>query len=213
MNRIAMPSLSRRDRRALIMGLVVVAPALVFVLVGKPYMSAVSELRQQADAQRALLERELDVLARGPSFPREVELASQRVARAEARLVRSADEPVAEAELTRYFEDLAARSRVLLQEMRSVALGRGVKPPAGTHVLRMTVTGESDLNGVAKFVQGIENGPLLLDITELSIEPRPPQRAQGGRGRGNAPPPQEGVLQFRIIVQAFAPAPAEEIVP
>jgi len=211
MIRVSLRSLSPRDRRALLLGFAIVGPVLMYMLLVKPYLAAVSDLQRQAEAQRALLARELDILARGNSFPRDIERAEQRLSRAQARLVKSADEPIAESELTRYFEDLARSARVLLQEMRAVAPGRTVAPPEGTGVVRLSISGESDLNGVAKFVQGIETGPLLLDIAEFSIEPKPQERSRT-RDNASGGMQQRGVLQFRMTVQAFAPTPTQETV-
>jgi len=211
MIRASLRSLSPRDRRALLLGSAIVGPVLIYMLLVKPYVAAVSDLQREAEAQRALLARELDILARGNSFPRDIERAEQLLSRAQARLVKSADEPIAESELTRYFEDLARSARVLLQEMRATAPGRTVAPPEGTRVVRLSISGESDLNGIAKFVQGIETGPLLLDIAEFSIEPKPQERART-RDNSFGGLQQRGVLQFRMTVQAFAPAPTQETV-
>jgi hypothetical protein len=196
-----------RDRRAIILGLAVLAPALLFVFVVKPYRAKLAEMKEQVSAERSLLERELALIAQGPTLPRELKAAEARVAVAEARLVKASNQPLAEAELTEALEEMSSESRVLLQEVRNVPLQRGEEPPAGMGAIRLGIRGESDLEGVATLLHKIENSRLVMRLREVSLEAKPDEvRARPPAQRGRpAPPPQIGVMQFTLVVESFVP--------
>ena len=208
---ISLGSLNERDRRALRLGVLVLAPALLYVFAFKPYRARLVETRDQVQAERALLDRELALVARGPSLPTELKRAEMSVVLAEGRLVRAANVPMAEAELTEELEDMASSSRVLLQEIRGVALGRGEEPPPGMRAIRLALRGESDLEGTATFLHRIETSKLVLRLREVSLEAKPDEAPRRTTTRGRpAPPPQVGVMQFAIVVEGYVPALAEE---
>jgi hypothetical protein len=209
--------LSARDRRALQLGLLVLAPALLWMAVIKPYRAALEDLRTRTAVERGLLAREQALLALAPSLPDSLVSAAAEANRADLKLVRAANMPLAEAELTKYLEGVAEHSRVLLEEMRGVAAEDSLLP-AG-RPLRLAVNGESDLQGVLTFLHRIEQGPLLVRVLELSLERVPEQQQQQrtgeGRGsqrgrRGGAPPgPRNvGAIQFNVVIEAYAPPEA-----
>ena len=188
-----MPS---RDRRAVSLGLIILAPFILYLLVVRPYRESLSDIRDRIDTERRLLAREEGILALGPSLPRLAEAASERAKRADLRLVRGANRALEEAELTNYLERTASLSRVLLQE------SRGIEPPRGTDTtgvvrpIRLAVRGESDLKGVLTYIQRIEASPLLLHIAELSMEPVKTRTSSEE---------QDGVIKFAFVLEAYAP--------
>src|SRR5690606_26661563 len=168
-----------RDRRAVIIGLAVLLPALLWMAVVRPYMASRAELNERIAAERALLEREEALVAAAPELPVLVEQATERAQQSSQRLVRAANMPLAEAEVTRYLENVAQLSRVLLQEVRSVDPPRGEEDEDDyVRPLRLALRAESDLEGVLTFLQRVETSPLLLHVAELSIEPSA-QRDEG----------------------------------
>jgi hypothetical protein len=201
-------SISDRDRRAIRTGLLVLLPALAYVGVFKPYSAALQDARDRAAAERQLLERELALLAAKSSLPVTLANAQGAVKRAEARLVKAANLTSAENRVTELLEQIAELSRVLLQEVRSVAPDRDAEPPSGMQLLRLAVRGESDLEGAVTYLQRIEQSPLLLRVREFSLENAPPPRIdpRARPGARSARRPQAGVMRFTILVEAFAPA-------
>lgn len=196
---LTLRTLADRDRRAVLLGLAVLVPVLLYVTAVRPYRATLVDLRERAAAEHALLQRE-EALIAGARTADNTESAHARADNAAMRLVHAPNVPLAEAEVTGMLETLAALSRVLLIEMR------GVEPPRAREVdddvasirpLRLSVRGESDLEGVLLFLQRIETNPLLLRVVELSIAP-----AQQPRGEGAA----NGVVQFGITVEAYTPA-------
>jgi hypothetical protein len=205
--------LSHRDRRAVLLGIAVLAPALLYIVVVRPYFSALEQVRERVGAERALLAREEALLAAAPTLPREIEALGGALQRAELRLVRAATGPAAEAEVASYLENIAGLSRVLLQEMRAVELVRGVVESSAFPPVRLAVRGESDLEGVLTLLHRIESSPLLLRVASLSIEPvlerarvsqdrdEDEQRRPTGAATTRVP---TGVIRFAVVVEAFA---------
>lgn len=191
-------TLADRDRRAVLIGLAVLMPALLWIGVARPYRAALSQLETRVASERALLEREEGLLAAAPEMPARAEAARERAAHATQRLVRAANMPLAEAEVTGFLQDVALLSRVLLQEVGSVQAPREEQEETGSiRPLRLSVRGESDLEGVLTFLHRIETAPLLLRIAEISIEPAP-QREDEAR--------MDGAVQVNLVLHAFVPA-------
>jgi len=206
--------LTERDRSALMIGALLVGPALAWVAGVRPYRAALSETKDLVAAERGLLVRERALIESAPTLLHQLDKARTKAERAERRLVTAANPALAEAELTDYLEATAASSRVLLEEIRSVQPERGQEPPAGLEPLRLAVRGESDLEGVLTFLEAVETSPLLLRIEGLSVEPvmeRPERRGDDD----DAPPPPArptGVVDFTIVLQAFT-GPGEDTEP
>jgi hypothetical protein len=196
-------ALSARDRRALLLGALVLGPALAWLGVVRPYRSTLQSLQDRLASQSALLEREKAVLAEAATFPPRLEAARTALSHWDARFVRSANPALAEAETTAVLEEVARDNRVLLQEVRTLPLPPGTSAPEGLHPIRLSVRGESDFEGVLRFLHGLEQHPLLLRVAGLSVDPVPP--ATGGGGRGGGPATQSGAMTFVVIVEAFIP--------
>jgi len=232
--------LSKRDRRALFLGLAVLVPVLLNAAVVRPYRSAVETTRRSVAIQRELLARERALLAARDRVPDLLKTTIQDLYRLRERLLSTADPALAEAELTAYLEGLATEHNVLLKEMRSLQ-GRGegpiafapinveplrVDPAAGLlEPIRVTISAESDFEGIASFLNRIDGGRLLVRVVELTLEPTR-QNTRTGPGRpgpvrpGMMPPgamrpgiPQPGgeqsgadqVLSLSMIIEAYAP--------
>lgn len=194
-------TLSPRDRRAVIVGTAVLLPALSWGLGVRPYRNYLGDIEERIAAERALLQRERALLERATTLPGAVAAATADAERAELRLVRAPNAPLAEAELTAYLQSVAAASRVLLDEIRAVELRRNDSLPAEVRPIRLSVAGESDLEGVVTMLQRLEASPLLIRVRELTVEPL---FENGQRGGDDAAP--TGVMRFVLMIEAFAPA-------
>lgn len=181
-------ALSTRDRRALVLGLLILGPALGWIGVVRPWQSALASLAETAEAEESLLQRERALLREAPTFPDRLSEARAALARKEARLVPSANPALAEAELVGLVEELARANRALFLEARSVALGVGEEPPPGLVPIRLNVRVESDFEGILDFLHAIESDPLLIRVIGLSM--------QTG---------ESGVMNFMAVIEAYAP--------
>jgi hypothetical protein len=184
--------LSPRDSRALLLGLAFLVPAFLVVLVARPYRAAVTDAQERLAAERDLLARELELVASGPALPAMLERALATATVSDLRLVEGANGVLAEAELTDLVEAWAIRSRVLLEDIRSVEPPRGEEAPLGLSAVRLSVSGESDLEGVMSFLNGIESGSILVRVRGLALEPV----------MAEARP--TGVVEFQMVVEGYA---------
>jgi hypothetical protein len=184
------------------LGAALLVPMLLWAGVVRPYRSALAGLEDRLAAERSLLERERAVLREAPELPGRLEEARVALARWEAGLVHSLNPALAEAEVTALLETIARDSRVLLQEVRAMALPPDAARPEGLVPFRLSVRGETDFEGVLAFLDGMEQEPLLLRIVGLSVEPA---AGGGGGGRGGGPAVQPGTMTFVAIVEAFVP--------
>jgi hypothetical protein len=204
--------MSNRDRRAILLGLAVLAPAFLWIAAVRPYRETLAETRAVLDTERALLAREEALLAAAPMLPAALATAEEAVARAELRLVRAPNAPLGEAEVTSYLQDMAGLSRVLLQEMRGLEPDPDAAPPEDVAAFRLAVRGESDLQGVMTFLHRVEESPLLLRIVEVSMEPVI-ERPRTSRRRNDDDddenqsnePIVTGVVEFALVVEAYTP--------
>lgn len=196
--------LAPRDRRAILIGLAILLPAVVYVLGVKPYRAALAEIGDLVSAERDLLVRERQLLASAEDLPGEIQEAQEAAGHFGDRLVRASSQVLAEGVLSGLLEASAARSRVLLEEIRGGELGRGEEPPPGLTVLRLHLRGESDLEGVLTFLDEIEKNQLLLRVNGLALEPEVARPDSDDDENGSQNPIPTGVVEFQLIVDGFA---------
>lgn len=197
-------NMAPRDRRALLTGLAIMLPAVLYVFGVKPYLEALADVRERAAVEAELLDRELDLLSSSEDLSAEIQRAKADAERYEDRMVQAASGVLAEGELTDFLESSAVRSRVLLEEIRGGELGRGEEPPPGLSVVRLHLRGESDLEGVLSFLDEIEQSRLLIRIRGLALEPqvaRPESDEENDQSRDAVP---TGVVEFQLILDGFA---------
>ena len=195
--------MAQRDRRAILLGLGILLPAVAYVLGVKPYRVALEGVRDRVTAERELLTREVALLAAGPTLPGELQQAGAEAAVFEDRMVRAASGELAEGDLIDFLEGSAFRSRVLLEEIRGGELGRGEEPPPGLSVVRLHLRGESDLEGVLTFLDEIEKSRLFLRVRGLALEPEV-SRPNSDDNESSMNPTPTGVVGFQLIVDGFA---------
>jgi hypothetical protein len=198
-------AMSSRDRRALVVGCLVLLPLLGWGLVARPYLATVAELRDRTELEASLLERERAVLRQAPTLPERLDETRVALERWEARMVRTPNLPLAEADVTSLLQRLARESRVHLEEVRAVAPPPGRIPPPGLSPIRLSVRGESDFQGILEFLGTLEEDALLLRIESIAVQPAP--RAASSQGGEDTPGGSEpGAMMLTLVVEAFAPA-------
>jgi hypothetical protein len=199
--------LSHRDRRALIIGAAILVPALLWVGAVRPYRDALVDVSDRIETERALLAREEGLLLAADRMPDDLNAAAASAERAERRLVGTSNTAVAEADVTEYIESLATKSRVLLTEIRGMGMDRKDHPPAGLQIVRIAVQGESDLNGVTGLLRRLEDGMMLIRVSELTAEPAVERRRTVIRGsQATTESTRTGYLNFNMVIEAYAPA-------
>ena len=181
-----------RDRRAIVLGLWVVIPSLLFVA-SRPYRTALAEGREQLATQRDLLARELALLADLERYPAAYRTADSALARLAPRLFEEADDVLATARLTSYVAGQALASRVLLLEAESAPTQR---TKDGIRVLEADIRAEGDTEGVLRFLQALERGPRLVTVRKLALS-----RSERSLAKGR---PAIGIITLTATVNGFA---------
>jgi hypothetical protein len=113
--------LGARDRRAVILGVLTLLPALGFALVVQPYRRARAELRDRVAEQRGLLARELALVVAAHRLPGELKDAARALANLRPRFLPGRDPLSATAGLVSAVGDEARRHNVLLESIESRA--------------------------------------------------------------------------------------------
>ncbi len=160
-------TLGSRDRRALMLGGVLLIPALLYIGVVKPYLGAISSVREQIEEERTMLRREQTLAKRLPALPEEKLAASAKLRQEAARLFAGEDELVATGNLAEYIATIADENGVLLQQSET---RNGVTVAPGVRAIQVEVRADGDVYGIMHFLQQLETGNKLVRIGRLSIE-------------------------------------------
>lgn len=182
-------NLAPRDRRALLLGLCVLGPVLLWAAILRPWWDGLSSIREAVAAESGLLERERELLADAPRLPGRMEDTRLEAQRMEARLLSSHVTALAEAELAGLLEDLARESRVLVLDLTPARGTVGEPGDEGPIPVRMRLLAESDFGGLLTLVEAIETDPLLMRVEAMTMQ------------AGEDP----GVMRMEAIIEAFAP--------
>ncbi len=197
----ALDRLAPGDRRAILLGLGVMVSAVVILFGVRPIYGALTDARERLAAERGVLAREIQLIESAAVLPQHIEEALRKTAAVDLRLLEAPSRILAEGQLTDLLESSAVLSRVLLREIESIAPARGTEPPPGTETLRLSVSGEIDLEGVLTFLDTMESGLLLVRVTGLALEPvlaRPETD-----GDSQAEPIPTGVVEFQLIIESY----------
>lgn len=180
--------MSPRDRRALMLGGLILLPPLLWIGVVRPWMGTVADTRETVLQEAEILARERALLARGPSLPDDLAAARLRLERKGARLLQSGNAALAEAAIAETIEVMARENNSLLLEVRSTARPRGEAAPQGLLPLRLNIRVESDFQGLLGFLHAMETDPLLIRLIGFSME-----REEGA------------TMTLSAVIEAYAP--------
>lgn len=162
-----LPKLEGRDRRAVLLGGGILVPALLWVFVLAPYLTAVRDASARLETERQRLRGDLELLASASEYPRAFDAGAERLLTAAPRLMSGDDEGAAVAALAGYVRRMATAGGAALTRVEPAAprdAGGGVR------ALPVGVTGETDLEGLLTFLQLLETGSKLLHVDELRME-------------------------------------------
>jgi len=159
-------TMSVRDRRAVLLGLGVLLPGLLFIWGVRPYQAALSDARDQLATERATLARERTAITTARQNPQLQHIADSAMRAMRPRLFEGKDDVMASAELASYLGDVAHKARVWMQTANTRP---AVVSAEGVRTLRVEIRAESDLRGTLKFLQALERGDKLIRIDRLDI--------------------------------------------
>jgi hypothetical protein len=197
--RLRLPTLSPRDRRAVLAGAWVLAPVLLATLVVRPWVVAAYDGRATVARERDLLLRERALLAEAPRDAQRLRLASQALAADAPRLFAGAEAVTASAELARYVTTQAAASGLAVRQAETQTVlgddaraGTSAAGDSSAHPLRVAVRASGDVRAIVAFLRRMEDGPRLVRIERISI------------GRGLAGTSEAGTLTFTATLTGLA---------
>lgn len=154
------------DRRAIVIGVLVLLPGLLFIWVWRPYRAALADARDQLSTERAALARERAAIDNARRNPQLRHAADSAMSAMQTRLFEGKDDVMAGAELASYLGDVARDTRVWLED----AATRPSTPAVnGVRTLRVEIRAESDLLGTLMFLQRLERGDRLVRVERLDI--------------------------------------------
>lgn len=163
-------ALSPRDRRALTLGALVLLPSLFFIWGVKPFLATLSESQDFLSVERAALSRERAAVSAAQRNPGMQQLADSLMRAMSPRLFAGRDDVMATAELVSHLGAVAQEHDVWLQNATTRPSEVG---EAGVRTLHVALRAESDLEGVLRFLQALEQGEKLLRVERLDISVAP----------------------------------------
>lgn len=159
-------AMNQRDRRAIVLGVLVLLPFAVFIWGVRPFRAALSDARDQLETERATLARERAAIAAATQNPQMQHVADSLMRTMRPRLFEGKDDTMASSELANYLGEVADRSRVWLQDA-------GTRPPSptvdGVRTLHVEIRAESDITGTLLFIQNLEHGDKLVRIDRIDV--------------------------------------------
>ncbi len=195
------PQLGARDRRALGVFAVVAFTALAWMLVLGPAFRRTAELTRALDRERALLSRESGAVTASGSYAAAFRHAAPRLLRVAPRLFRGTD-AMASAQFAHLMEEAARSSRVFLKQVRPI---EPQQVGVGLRTIGVSVSGESDLEGLLTLLHGLESTGKLLRVEALSVH---------GLRAGESPAPAlPEALEFEFSVTALMLTPLGSATP
>jgi hypothetical protein len=186
-------TLGARDRRAIVLAVIVLVPLLAWTGVIRPYRAALADARAELAAERSLLADEQSLLAASERYPLAYRAADSALLRTTPRLFSEADDILATSQLASYIASNALSSHALLQEAVPQPTRR---LPEGIRMLEVEIRAESDLEGVLRFLDALERGPKMVVVDNVSIS-----REERTQDRGRPP---MAVLTLSATIRGFA---------
>jgi hypothetical protein len=194
--RRALERLSPRDRRALRIAAIILAPVLLWKAMLHPYFNSLRSHQSALEQEQILLTKEMNLLAQARSFKPRFDAGATALLAEAPRLFDGADTVAAAAALAAYVADQAQAHRVFVQGTQSEA---SAPSSNGVYVLRVRLSGASDLEGVLRLLQVLHGGSKLVGVEAASLS----RAARFGQPDDAA----TEVLAFQLTIVGYALAP------
>lgn len=160
------PTLSQRDRRALLAGALLAVPMAAWPLAGAPLAHGTVDARARLETRRDLLARELEVLASEETYPALADAGARAMREASPRLFEGATAGARSAALVAWVQQRARAAGVRVAEVSPMADSARVGSLAP---LAVRVSGTASLEGMLTFLNSIESGDRLARISRLAL--------------------------------------------
>jgi hypothetical protein len=163
-------NLEPRERRTIAIGAIAVAVTAIVTLVLVPLGRRWSEREALISVTQNHLARVASIVGHEAELAGATRNVEARLDAGGTRLVRAKSLPLAASAVQSMVRDYARASVVTVTRLDAVgepiASGTGVAIPA-------TIAAQGDIYGIADFLQRLQHGPWILEITDLAIAPNP----------------------------------------
>lgn len=167
--------LRAQDRRALMLGAIVLLLVLGYAKIVRPLRADLAHDREVLREQQALLARERALIARAPSLPTARRNVEQILSTEQTRLF-SGDSVAATSELSGFVADVARATGVTLTSLE----GRVPTGAGGIVRIGADLRGEGSWRQVLTFMRVLESSSRLIEVTSIRIERGPRGGPLGG---------------------------------
>ena len=166
------------------------APALLHILVVRPYVAALRRLGEEVRGQRALLASEEKALTSLPMVKAELRLAAKEGGRVAGRTYNASDTALATTALGRDVATSLQDAGLAIQrvEMRDSVTHRG-----GLEELTIDIRAQGGFAAILDALVRLERNPRLIQVSRLSID----RASVGGPTIGDS-------LSFLAVVHGYA---------
>lgn len=188
--------ISPRERRALVLGLCIVVPALFIRIAARPYLLALSAVDERLARERELLKRELSVLGEAKWYPGQAEAVEAALLARAPRLFGGTDLLSAAAGLSGYVAARAVEHRVFVQHSEARVVPASGE--TGLATLELDIQAVGDLEGITGLVFALEGGSKLVSVERLAL---------AGTDRAGLSGDNDGALRLAATVVGYALAP------
>lgn len=191
-----LPSITARDRRAVRLGALLLAPALAYGAIARPYVATRAALTAELEQERELLGRERSLLLSRDAVLAAGERAAANLQALTPLLFTGRDPTAQSGALAALLRRVADRSGVRVNDLRVPVTDSAVD---GLQMLLVEFRGTSDLEGIATMLRELETGPRLVAIRRLIMS----------RTAGPGHDDEVEAIDVALLVQGFASMPGD----
>lgn len=188
-------TLGDRERRAVVLGALMLALALVIRVGVVPYREGLMEARERLEREERLLARERSLLREARGYRAAFDSLGARVLASVPRLMEGGALVSTQATLSRRLDDASRAASAQLSRVEPLP-----PRPSGRGLLAvpLRVEGESDYEGFLTLLADLEAGPTLFHIGALEVRGREQAMPTDLSGAAGAT-----VVSFRFVVTGF----------
>lgn len=158
---------SARDRRALLAGAIVAAPAFLYAFMVKPYVAGIRRVQSALQEQAALLTREEDAVAGLSAIVAGSLDAVTAARRAATRIYTATDTAIA---MTSFGRDVTEALKGAGLVIQRVEMRDSVARHAGLQELTIDLTAQGEFQAILNALARLEGSTRLVHVTRLSID-------------------------------------------
>lgn len=161
-----MSTLTRRERRVVALGALIIAPVLLWRAVAAPVVASIATFSERADAAAELLAREQALLRDGPRLPAALADARRLLAAESPRLFAVSDTVGATTSLSAWVRSTADAAGLVGTRVEPAP---AIPAPVGLVAMQVDVRAQAEIAELAGWLARLERSDRLLRVERLDI--------------------------------------------